>query len=60
MHGDDFTILGNEKELDWFRSKIKARYDVKMRGRIGPGDKDDNSIRILNRIIDWNERGDNV
>ena len=28
-----------------------------MRGRIGPEDKDDKSIRILNRVVEWNESG---
>ena len=28
-----------------------------MRGRVGPGEGDDKSIRILNRIITWTEEG---
>ena len=35
----------------------QERYEVKFRGRIGPGGNDDKSIRILNRIVTWNERG---
>ena len=41
VHGDDFTILGDELELDWRRRAISGRYEVKFRGRIGPGEKDD-------------------
>jgi len=55
MHGDDFTILGNEYDLDWFRREISQRYEVKFRGRIGPSDKDDKAIRILNRVVTWTE-----
>ena len=36
IHGDDFTLLGHASELDWFRSKIIAKFEVKMRGRLGP------------------------
>jgi hypothetical protein len=57
VHGDDFTVLGHARELDWFRQKIKERYEVKFRARIGPEIKDDKSVRILNRIVTWNEDG---
>ena len=30
---------------------------MKFRGRMGPGDADDKSIRLLNRIITWDEEG---
>ncbi len=50
VHGDDFTILGNVKELDWFRERISARFEVKFRGRLGPEIGDDKSIRLLNRV----------
>ena len=36
VHGDDFTMLGQEGQLDWFRRMISERYEVKFRGRIGP------------------------
>ena len=57
IHGDDFAILGWEKELDWFKRQLKKRFECKHRGRIGPGDKDDKSIRILNRVVEWTEEG---
>ena len=55
IHGDDFTLLGHKQDLDWFRNKIKGKYSVKFRGRLGPGSDDDKSIRILNRIAEWRE-----
>jgi hypothetical protein len=57
IHGDDFTILGNEVELDWFRDKVQSKFEVKIRGRLGPEESDDKSIRILNRIVTWREDG---
>merc|ERR1711973_531261 len=57
VHGDDFTVLGLEADLDWFRRKISEKFEVKFRGRIGPGISDDKSIRILNRVVTWTEEG---
>ncbi len=57
VHGDDFTILAMEKELEWFRKRIAERFEVKFRGRIGPATTDEKSIRILNRILTWTEDG---
>ena len=57
IHGDDFTILGNEVELDWFREMISDKFEVKFRARLGPGDKDDKSVRLLNRVIEWTPQG---
>ena len=53
VHGDDFTILGTEYDLDWLRRKICERYYVKFTGIIGPEEKDDKSIIILNRVVEW-------
>ena len=59
VHGDDFTLLGNDHDLDWFETQVKEKFEVKLRGRLGPGVKkeEDQSIRILNRIIEWNKDG---
>ena len=57
VHGDDFTILGDRKHLDWFRERMKKRYPVKIRGRLGPRDTDEKQIRILNRILTWGNTG---
>lgn len=57
VHGDDFTVLGDEEQLDWFRTKIAERFEVKFRARLGPGERDDKTVRILNRIVTWTEEG---
>ena len=57
VHGDDFTLLASDADLDWFENKIKLEFEVKVRGRLGPGEEDTRSIRILNRIIEWSNDG---
>ena len=59
VHGDDFTILGAAQQLDWFRQRISERFEVKFRGRLGPEDHDEKSIRILNRVVQWVSDGIN-
>ena len=55
IHGDDFTLLGHGNDLDWFREQISGNFEVKFRGRLGPGSDDDKSIRIPNRIAEWKQ-----
>ena len=57
IHGDDFTLLGNSVALDWFRDKIQGKFEVKFRGRLGPDNGDNKSVRILNRIVTWTNEG---
>ena len=46
VHGDDFTNLGYEHQLDWFKEQIAKKFDIKYRGRIGPGKNDAKEMRI--------------
>jgi hypothetical protein len=57
IHGDDFTLLATEKSLDWFRQVMTEKFEVKFRGWLGPEKKDDKAIRILNRIVQWDDQG---
>ena len=57
VHGDDFTILGYEEDLDWFWKEIQERFECKHRGRLGPDKGDQKEIRVLNRIITWTDEG---
>ena len=59
VHGDDFTVLAQEEQLDWFRREISRKFEVKFRGRIGPDIGDEKSIRILNRVVTWTTKGIN-
>ena len=53
--GDDFTFLGPEAELNWAESKMRERYEIKMRGILGPEPGDLETIEILNRTVAWKE-----
>lgn len=57
VHGDDFTALGTDSGLDWFRQGMKGRFDLEVRGRLGPEPQDDKQIRILNRVVTWDAQG---
>ena len=57
VHGDDFTLLGNDQALDWCTTIMQEEYDVKLRGRVGPEKHDDKSMRILNRCLGWRSDG---
>ena len=57
IHGDDFTVLGQEVGLDWLRERIREQFEVKFRARLGPEDKDDKSVRLLNRVTEWTVEG---
>ena len=53
VHGDDFTFLGYENDLDEIEAKMSSWYDIKVRGRLGDGPEDVKKIDILNRSITW-------
>ena len=40
IHGDDFTALGYDKDLDWYREQISSRMSTKVKGRLGSADND--------------------
>ena len=55
VHGDDFTFLGCDDQLAFCTKMMQDRYEVKVRGRLGPGRNDDKSMTILNRCLEWKE-----
>lgn len=60
IYGDDFTLLGAEHHLDWFKTEIKQVYGIEFKARLGPDDGDDKSVRLLNRIVEWTHEGINI
>ena len=56
VHGDDFTCLGWRGQLLWLRGEMAKQYEIKHE-LIGPGSSDGKSVRILNRVLVWTERG---
>ena len=53
VHGDDFTFLEYEEELDYMEKKMGEWYDIKVRGRVGDNHEDAKAIAILNRKLVW-------
>jgi len=53
VHGDDFTFLGWEEDLEDVEKYLEKFYELKVRGVLGgePGDME--SIVILNRRLTW-------
>ena len=53
VYGDDFTVLGPEEALDWFRKQMLTRYEVEFKARLGGTATDDTAVFLLNRPIEW-------
>ena len=45
VHGDNFTILGHTEQLDWFRDRSKAKFEVKCKASLGS--KPEVLLRVL-------------
>ena len=53
VHGDDFVSLGPESAIRWYHEQMTTKYEVKVRGIVGPEPRDMKAIRILNRVVSW-------
>ena len=56
IHGDDITLLGQERSLDWLRQAINIKFEVKA-SRIVPAEGDGKSFKLFNRVIEWTAEG---
>ena len=50
VHGDDFTAMGTDADLDWYTSELQKVFEIKVRGHIGEG-TEETEVRISNRIV---------
>ena len=57
VHGDDFTVGGRKKCIDWFEKTLGELYEYKCAGRLGPGTADGKELTILNRVVRWTGGG---
>lgn len=57
VYGDDFTRLGAEHHLDWFKNEIKQVCEIDIKPRLGPDEGDTKTVRLLNRISEWKHDG---
>ena len=37
VHGDDFSFVGYDSDLDFIVRVLESEYEIKVRGRLGPG-----------------------
>ena len=51
VHGNDFTALGTDSNLDWYEKEMARHFEIKIRGRLGEGCVGNNELRILNRVV---------
>jgi hypothetical protein len=56
VHGDDFLVAGPRSDLDWLKTKMQQKYDIKAQ-LLGPEKDCQSEIKILNRIIRWGSSG---
>ena len=57
VHGDDFTALGVDEDLNWYEKSLAKYFELKIRGRIGVGCDGPNEIKILNRCLKLTAEG---
>ena len=57
VHGDDFTCSGARPQLQWLETQLRAKYELTVGARLGPGKDDDHEGVVLNRIVRWTSRG---
>jgi hypothetical protein len=51
VHGDDFTFVGEQDALEVPENKMKERYELKVKARLGEGKDDDKETDILGRVV---------
>ena len=57
VHGDDFTALADDEQLDWYEAQLQKSFEIKIGGRLGEGCQGPQEIRILNRIVSVTPEG---
>ena len=56
VHGDDFTSTARERDLKWLERLFASKFEAKTE-YLGPAARHSKRVRILNRVIAWNEDG---
>ena len=47
VHGNDFTCLGSDANLDWYEALMAKSFELKIKGRLGVGCEGPDEIKIL-------------
>ncbi len=56
MHGDDFVSTGCRESLQWFKTRVEGRFEIKTK-LIGTGEGESREEHVLNRVIRATEEG---
>ena len=56
-HGDDAAVMRDYESLSWFEQALGENLEVGIRARLGPERTEAESVRILNRIVEWRPDG---
>ena len=57
VHGDDFTLLANDDEIQHFADELRKHFSIKLRGILGDGQGECSEIVLLNRVIRYTSTG---
>jgi hypothetical protein len=55
VHGDDFVPRGRRADVAWLFNILKESLEIRVIGILGPRSDDCKEIKILNRIVRWQE-----
>eukprot|EP00971_Amphidinium_carterae_P057384 1134660-Amphidinium_carterae.1 len=46
-----------DADLKWIEGKLGERFELKVKAKIGPDENDDKNMVLLNRVLEWTDRG---
>lgn len=55
VHGDDYVSTGKPHDLQWMKSKLEEKYQIKTQ-MLGPGKEHTKELKIFNGIATWNQQ----
>ena len=55
VHGDDYVSTGKPEQVNWIKEQLEKTFQVKTY-TIGRGKDNMKQVKILNRILTWNDR----
>ena len=56
VHGDDFLCLGDEDAIRFLEDCLKTKFEYRIDGLLGPDDKDDSHMHVLNRVVTFDKK----
>ena len=56
VHGDDFISTGPDESLKWMEQMLSKDFKIKT-NKIGPDEKDEKQLKVLNRILRYTRGG---